>query len=72
MMKENDWKEKEASVMKKQHNKEREHKKEKKQDRKKAEQEEKKGRGKEMGRCSLPHSSSDEEQEVDVQQPKSR
>lgn len=76
MVKEKDRKEKEASEMKQRRKEERERKKmekEKEQERKKAEREEKKkGRGKGKGKRPLRYSSGEDEQEIDLHQPKRR
>ena len=75
MVREKDRKEKEASEMKQRRKEERERKKmekEKERERKKAERgEKKKGRGKGKGKCPLQYSSGEDEQEIDLHQPKS-
>ena len=75
MIREKDRKKKEASEMKQRRKEEREHKKmekEKERERKKVERGEKKGRGKGKGKRPLQYSSGEDEQEIDLHQPKSR
>ena len=76
IMREKDRKEKEASEKKQRQKEERQRKKmekEKEQERKKAEREERrKGRGKGKGKRPLQYSSGEDEEEMNLQQPKSR